>query len=53
MKKHLTLAALALVGVGAMAQEAAKADTTGFVFTHEKEIPITSIKDQNRAGTCW
>ena len=53
MKKHLTLAALALVGVGAMAQEAAKADTTEFVFTHEKEIPITSIKNQNRAGTCW
>ena len=53
MKKHLTLAALALIGVGAMAQEAAKADTTGFVFKRTKEIPITSIKDQNRAGTCW
>ena len=53
MKKQLTLAALALVGMGAMAQEAAKADTTGFVFTHTKENPITSIKDQNRAGTCW
>ena len=53
MKKQLTLAALTLVGMGAMAQEAAKADTTGFVFTHTKEIPVTSIKDQNRAGTCW
>jgi len=53
MKRKLTLAALALVGMGAMAQEAAKADTTGFVFTHTKENPITSIKDQNRAGTCW
>ena len=53
MKKQLTLAALALVGMGAMAQEAAKADTTGFVFTTVKENPITSIKDQNRAGTCW
>ena len=53
MKRQLTLAALALVGMGAMAQEAAKADTTGFVFETVKEIPITSIKDQNRAGTCW
>ena len=23
------------------------------VFTTVKEIPITSIKDQNRSGTCW
>ena len=52
MKRHLTLATLALIGVGSMAQEAQKADTTGFVFTTVKEIPITSIKDQNRAGTC-
>ena len=25
----------------------------GFVFTTVKELPITSIKNQNRAGTCW
>ena len=25
----------------------------GFVFTTVKENPITSIKNQNRAGTCW
>ncbi len=25
----------------------------GFVFTTVKANPITSIKDQNRAGTCW
>ncbi len=53
MKKLLTMTALALVATGAMAQEAAKADTTGFVFTTVKENPITSIKNQNRAGTCW
>ena len=25
----------------------------GFVFTTVKENPITSVKNQNRAGTCW
>jgi aminopeptidase C len=28
-------------------------DTTGFVFTAVKEIPITSVKNQNRSSTCW
>lgn len=35
---------------------AAKKETKkaeGFVFTTVKENPITSIKNQNRAGTCW
>lgn len=30
----------------------AKQDT-GFVFTTIKDNPITSVKDQNRSGTCW
>lgn len=25
----------------------------GYVFTTLKEIPHTSVKDQNRSGTCW
>ena len=25
----------------------------GYKFTTVKELPITSIKDQNRSGTCW
>ena len=25
----------------------------GYKFTNLKEIPITSVKDQHRAGTCW
>lgn len=25
----------------------------GFVFTTVKEVPITSIKDQNQSSTCW
>ena len=47
MKKNLLLAALAFVGFGAVAQEAAPE------FTVVKENPITSIKNQNQAGTCW
>ncbi len=30
-----------------------KNDTTGFVFTDVKVIPHTSVKDQNKSGTCW
>ena len=56
MKKGIcTLSAvLLLASGGAMAQkENAKKGDEGFVFTTIKEIPITSIKDQNRSGTCW
>ncbi|MCR5190885.1 MAG: aminopeptidase, partial [Bacteroidales bacterium] len=36
------------------AQEAKKEKKdSGYVFTVTKELPITSIKNQNRAGTCW
>ena len=50
----MTLALLALVAVGAQAEE--KKDSVNKnkpVFTVIKENPITSIKDQNRSGTCW
>ena len=30
-----------------------KVSEEGFVFTTVKENPITSVKNQNRAGTCW
>lgn len=53
------IGALSLVAMtamsGAMAQEPSKeaqADE-GFVFTTVKENPITSIKNQNKSGTCW
>ena len=54
MKKLFTLALLAVVALGAQAEE--KKDSTASnkpVFTVIKENPITSIKDQNRSGTCW
>lgn len=28
-------------------------DSTGFVFTDIKVVPTTSVKDQNKSGTCW
>lgn len=54
MKKILTLALLALIATGANAEE--KKDSVNKnkpVFTTIKENKITSIKDQNRSGTCW
>ncbi len=53
MKKLIiTLAALA-AALSVSAQEQEPKQEEGFVFTTVKENPITSIKNQNRAGTCW
>ncbi len=52
MKKFLTLAVAAMLATGAMAQDA-EAKNNKPVFTTIKAMPITSIKDQNRSGTCW
>jgi aminopeptidase C len=49
MKKTLIVAVLMALGTSAFAQE----KTEGFQFTTVKENPITSIKNQNRSGTCW
>ena len=53
MKKLLVLALMA-VALSANAQE--KTDSVNPnkpVFTVIKENPITSVKNQNRSGTCW
>ena len=47
-KRFFSLALAGLMTFGAFAQ-----NEEGFVFTTVKENPITSIKNQNRAGTCW
>ena len=47
-KRIFSLALAGLVAFSAFAQ-----NDEGFVFTTVKENPITSIKNQNRAGTCW
>lgn len=40
---------------GAMADDAKQTPDTvaGFVFTDVKVVPGTSVKDQNKSGTCW
>lgn len=55
MKKIIALAMLAVVATGANAKgkKQVKVDPNKPVFTIVKENPITSVKDQNRSGTCW
>ena len=55
MKKIIALALLAVVATGANAKgkKQPKGDPNNPVFTIVKENPITSVKDQNRSGTCW
>ena len=57
MKKILTIALALFVAVGSIGAAKKKApekkNANKPVFTTIKEIPITSVKDQNRSGTCW
>lgn len=50
--KNILLAALLVSMVsGVSAQEPQKEE--GYRFTDVKTLPVTSVKDQNRSGTCW
>lgn len=63
MKKLFLIAfsALALQGYAAQtgmpapagADDVVVPDSTGFIFTDVKINPTTSVKDQNKSGTCW
>ena len=63
MKQLLTLSLLMLAGSGfasqtdmmapAEATDIVVPDSTGFKFTDVKVNKTTSVKDQNKSGTCW
>ena len=49
MKKILLMTLMAFIAIGASAQSKSNKP----IFTTVKANKITSIKDQNRSGTCW
>ena len=55
MKKTLTLALAVMMALSASAakKKTSAKDANKPVFTTIKENPVTSMKDQNRSGTCW
>ena len=55
MKKVFAIIGLLAFCGASFAQDAQKEEKqdSGYVFTNTKVLPITSVKDQHRAGTCW
>lgn len=52
--KNLTLSLFALcLTLGTAAQTTDPAPAEGYRFTDVKILPVTSVKDQSRSGTCW
>ncbi len=55
MKRLLSFALLAVIATGAYADDRNDEPpvSTKPIFTVVKQLPITSVKNQNRSGTCW
>ena len=57
MRKFMTIVVLMALTMSASAQadtvQSTKDTVEGFVFTTVDSVGITSVKDQNRSGTCW
>ncbi|MBO5582101.1 MAG: aminopeptidase [Bacteroidales bacterium] len=53
MKKVILTLALAAFAAASLGAQAPKVKPADYQFTTVKEIPITSMKNQNRSGTCW
>lgn len=55
MKKITSLMLAMVLGCSVLtyAQEEQKKEEEGYKFTETKKLPNTSVKSQDRAGTCW
>ena len=53
MNKFATLTVGALLAFATVASAQENKTEEGFKFTELKRLPATSVKSQDRAGTCW
>ena len=55
MKKIFAILGAFAICATALAQETKdeQKEDEGYKFTNVKELPVTSVKNQHRAGTCW
>jgi len=55
MRKKIAIALLALAPLVCAAErtDSAATDSVKFIFKDVIDIPTTSVKDQNKSGTCW